>query len=142
MYTQEQLDLKAYIEQSNAKFIADCKAKGSTFICTPVSDIDHWAECGIFNIAQYEHSSAVGIYMDVYKDVHGVKPRWMNFNQMTTEEIYQELDNLTKQAELQRLDEEAYEAEQKRLHQERKKLNSYKPNLPFANLKSLMSTAK
>ena len=39
-------------------------------------------------------------HYDFYKDVHGVRPRWMNYDAMTEQELEQELDSLSKQAEV------------------------------------------
>jgi len=39
-------------------------------------------------------------HYDFYKDVHGVRPRWMNYDAMTEQELEQELESLSKQAEV------------------------------------------
>lgn len=39
-------------------------------------------------------------HYDYYKDVHGVRPRWMNYDAMTEAELEAELDDLSKQAEV------------------------------------------
>lgn len=38
-------------------------------------------------------------HYDFYKDVHGVRPRWMNYEAMTEQELEQELEQLGKEAE-------------------------------------------
>jgi len=45
-------------------------------------------------------------HYDFYKDVHGVRPRWMNYDAMTEQELEQELDQLSREAEVQRIEEE------------------------------------
>lgn len=47
-------------------------------------------------------------HYDFYKDVFGIRPRWMNYDAMTEAELEAELDQLSKQAEVQA----AIEAEQ------------------------------
>jgi len=42
----------------------------------------------------------VATHYDFYKDVHGVRPRWMNYDAMTEQELEQELDALSKEAEV------------------------------------------
>lgn len=39
-------------------------------------------------------------HYDFYKDVHGVRPRWMNYDEMSEQELEAELKNLSKQAEV------------------------------------------
>lgn len=128
-FTAEQLELQAYIQAENEKAVQ----AGAMF--TTTDEIEHWAEYGIFNIEQYRHFSAVGCYIDVYKSIHGIKPRWMDFSQMTTEQIYEDLDHMVK-AE-QRWEQEQKEAEAK-IIAERKRNNQYRPNNPFAGLDQLI----
>ena len=40
-------------------------------------------------------------HYDFYKDVYGIRPRWMNYEAMTEQELEVELDNLSKQAEVE-----------------------------------------
>ena len=40
-------------------------------------------------------------HYDFYKDVYGIRPRWMNYEDMSEQELEQELDNLSKQAEIE-----------------------------------------
>lgn len=46
------------------------------------------------------------IHYDFYKDVHGIRPRWYNYDAMTVEELQAELDQLSKEAEVQAREEE------------------------------------
>lgn len=39
-------------------------------------------------------------HYDFYKDVHGIRPRWMDYDAMTEEDLEKELDSLSKQAEV------------------------------------------
>ena len=50
-------------------------------------------------------------HYDFYKDVHGVRPRWMDYDSMTEQDLEAELDNLSKQAEV-------VFAEEKRMQEE------------------------
>lgn len=40
-------------------------------------------------------------HYDFYKDVHGIRPRWMNYDLMTEEELEQELEQLGRDSEQQ-----------------------------------------
>lgn len=40
-------------------------------------------------------------HYDFYKDVYGIRPRWMNYEDMSEQQLEQELDNLSKQAEIE-----------------------------------------
>ena len=50
-------------------------------------------------------------HYDFYKDVHGIRPRWMNYDAMTEQELEQELDSLSKQAEVVFAEEEQMQKE-------------------------------
>lgn len=41
------------------------------------------------------------IHYDMYKDVHGIRPRWFNYEAMTLEQINKELDQLQKDLEVE-----------------------------------------
>lgn len=49
-------------------------------------------------------------HYDWYKDVHGVRPRWMNYDAMTEADLEAELDQLSKEAEVVAREEAAQEA--------------------------------
>ena len=82
-------ELQAHIEAENAKH------KDSFF--SVVSDPAHWAGYGIYTVAEYEHHMAVESYIDFFKEVNGIKPRWMDFSGVSTKEIYNMMDRLTAQ---------------------------------------------
>lgn len=50
-------------------------------------------------------------HYDFYKDVHGIRPRWMNYDAMTEQELEQELEQLGREAEVQAKE----EAEQQKI---------------------------
>jgi hypothetical protein len=41
-----------------------------------------------------EKQEAIEIYYNIYKSINGVKPRWKDFDNMTVEEIYADLDRI------------------------------------------------
>lgn len=80
------------------------------------------------------------ILSDMWKDVYGSRPRHFNVNEMTIEEIQSQLDSLQNQINYQHELEQQQKIAEQQAHAERKRLNAYKPNLVFANLKQLMES--
>lgn len=52
-----------------------------------VEDEAHWAKYGIHTAEELDHYLAVQCYIDLYKDRHNIKPRWMDFSKMTADEV-------------------------------------------------------
>lgn len=52
-----------------------------------VEDEAFWAEYGIRTAEELDHYLAEQAYVNVYKSIHGIKPRWMSFDTLTTAEI-------------------------------------------------------
>ena len=51
------------------------------------------------------------IHYDYYKDVHGIRPRWMNYDAMSEAELEAELDQLGREAEVQAREEALQQAQ-------------------------------
>jgi hypothetical protein len=92
--TNDQIALVAHIEAKNAKTQEWVDAAPGRWAGMITTDVDHWAGYGITTVAQYEHYMAVAAYVNCYKDINGVKPRWMNFDAMSTAEIEADLNAL------------------------------------------------
>jgi len=45
-------------------------------------------------------------HYDFYKDVHGIRPRWMNYDDMTEAELEAELEQLGRESEIQAREEQ------------------------------------
>jgi hypothetical protein len=140
-YTADQLSLKAHIDKENADFRTMVEAEGGTVCMTTTDDIAHWAAYDIFTIDAYEHYMASAEHTDCYKDLNGIKPRWMDYDNMTTKEIHQETLGLYGEAKEQIRFREEQDAEDKLEDQARKDANAYKPNLVFAGLADLIKAA-
>jgi hypothetical protein len=52
-----------------------------------VEDAAHWAGYGIHTAEELDHYLNVEGYINLYKDRHGIKPRWMDFSKMTADEV-------------------------------------------------------
>lgn len=92
--TADQIALVAHIEAENAKAQAWAEEKEGRFAGMVVTDPAHWAEQNITTVAQYDHYMASMTHYEVYRDIHGIKPRWMDYDAMTTEEIQAEIDEM------------------------------------------------
>lgn len=88
-FTQDQVALQAHIEAENTAH------EGLYFSVT--TDLAHWASYDITTIDQYEHYMAVEDYIDCYKSVNGIKPRWMDFDSMTVAQLRVEADALSEE---------------------------------------------
>jgi len=110
-YTADQLALKAHIEASNAEWVAQCEARGATFYTTTTTDLDHWAESGVFSVEDYERHSLICEISDASKEAYGFRLR-MDWDSMSMEELREEASRVWQYA--------VAEAE---LEQEREKLD-------------------
>lgn len=96
-FTQEQLALQAHIKADNEAFVARCKAEGATAWGVTVDDPAHWAEYGVFNIAQYERYSLVSYISDAHKDAHGFRPRHFDYDSMSMQELEKLADQISQE---------------------------------------------
>ena len=102
--TSDQIALQNFIKASNEA----SKAKG--FIGMIVEDIEFWIERDINSVEQFEIHEAQCTLWDIYKDVYGVRPRHMDINNMSLDELQHEIDFLCGRLEWQ-LEAERKEAE-------------------------------
>lgn len=114
-FTVDQQALKAHIELANAKMGGSLET---------VSDPSHWERCGVTTIQQFEHYNASECYINLYEDANGIKPRWINFDELSVEEIQQMIGS-----EFSGGDEV-----------ETRSVDTYVPNTPFAGLKDLIQS--
>jgi hypothetical protein len=91
--TEAQNELTQHLYNINA----EAKANGSPFEI--VTDLAHWAKYEVYSVEDFEHYDARAEYWDLYKSVNGVRPRWVNFDEMTTEEIREDIRDLQAQLE-------------------------------------------
>ena len=105
-----------------------------------VDELSHWHDYNIYTVAQFDHYDAQTTHYELYNDVHEIKPRWIKYSEMTTEQINAEIDSLVEESKSQEQREKENAEEYSRIVQQRKAKNSYKPNNAFAGLKDLMKT--
>lgn len=135
-YTEEQLALKVYLEERNAKSKAYYEANGYTFYTLPSEDLDHWVKYGVNNIAQFEHQMAAGTHSDMTKELHGSRVRYP-YSEMSTEDINEDIDRMGKMLKDREKELEAMEEQEAKKLLERKKANKYQGNFAFAALRDM-----
>ena len=74
--TANQTALVAHIEAENVKTQEWLAAGAGRWAGMVTADVAHWAGYGITTVEQYEHHMAVETYIDVFKSINGIKPRW------------------------------------------------------------------
>lgn len=62
------------------------------------SDQEHWAKYGVNTGEELARYLAIETYIDLYKDLYNIKPRHMNWDGYSTEEIQQMVDDLSMEA--------------------------------------------
>jgi len=114
MNTTAQNELEVYISAQNNKTIAwvnEDPSKRWAGLCS--AEASHWAQYGVFSVADYELHSAKEILWDLYKTVNGVRPRHLNMDSMTLQDVEEQIARLDRQWEAeapQREAEAAWEA--------------------------------
>ena len=96
--------LAEYLRERNAKteaWVAEDPANRWAGMYT--EDLNHWAEMGITTVAELERYEMETSIWDLFKDVHGFRPRNIDFKSMTDEDLKSEyrvlIDELERQAE-------------------------------------------
>lgn len=74
-------------------------------------DLAHWAEIGVHTVEDFESYELVSLVWDMYKDVTGCRPRHMDFDSMSLEDLRKEADYLGRQMEASIRADEEWEAE-------------------------------
>jgi hypothetical protein len=64
-----------------------------------VEDLDHWAEYGVYTVAQFQRYELESMVWEMYKDVTGFRPRHLDFKSMSDEELNDLTDYLGRQME-------------------------------------------
>lgn len=80
-------ELIAHIEAENAKVQAWAAEKPGRFVGMVTTDLEHWNSMGVYTVADYERHMAIAAHYDGFKAINGVRPRWIDYDSMTTEEI-------------------------------------------------------
>jgi hypothetical protein len=94
-FTDSQLELQAHLENKKTEVLAwideDPDNRWGGY---PTTDVEHWAAMGITSVEQYERYNLEATVWDLYKEVHGMRPRHMNFAEMTNIQLEQLIERL------------------------------------------------
>jgi hypothetical protein len=86
-----------------ANHIAALNAKAQAWIdedpnnrwmCQYISDIGYWNSIGVHTVEDFERYELENTIWGVYKEVHGVRPRSINFKDMSIAELKEMLTDL------------------------------------------------
>lgn len=97
--TADQLALVKYIQERNAETKEWLAAGPRRMAGIIAEDAEHWAANGVYSVEQYHHYQAAANHYDIFKSVHGIRPRWYDYDTMTTEEIENEISNMVAEYE-------------------------------------------
>ncbi len=77
-------------ERNRARTAAD-----SALCCGVLAeDPAFWADCGVVTAQELDRYLLIETIFDVYKSVRGIKPRWYNFDDMTTAQLEDFLEGI------------------------------------------------
>lgn len=94
--------LAQYLRERNAKTEAwVAEDPDNRWAGMYTEDLSHWAEMGIYTVAQLERYDMETTIWDLYKDVTGIRPRHMDFKSMSDEDLRKEYDYLVGQLKWQ-----------------------------------------
>lgn len=88
-----------YAIATNAEINTRAKAEGWTFWTTLPEDPIYWAESGLKTGADVLRRDLIATYSDTYKEIHGIRPRWVDFTDSSISDIEAELSRLYKESE-------------------------------------------
>lgn len=74
------------------QWLASCPGGAAGFLSEEPS---YWAEQGIFTGEDLDRSMAVETYSDAYKEIHGIRPRWVNWEGAPAAEIWEAVKSLS-----------------------------------------------
>ncbi len=127
------ISLEEHISNENAAL----EAKGLD--CYIETDLTYWAEMDITTTEQFIHMELSTEHYERYSEVFNIKPRWYQYDEMSIAQLQHGIDEINKRAAEMAQDlVDSQESEKIRVQKMNEK-NSYKPNLAFANLKSMLA---
>ena len=100
-------DVAGYIRAKTEARNAQAQAEGWTFWSNPCPSLADEFD----NVYEYEHRFACSDYSDYYKELNGIRPRWVLTSQMTLAQVEALLDGLSAEAEAKAEQEKEWQAE-------------------------------
>ena len=96
-------------EINEEEHAARCRGEKVCFRLT--EDQHHWDEQGVHTAEELDMYLLVSTHWDLYKEVYGVRPRWIDYTKLTQADVQQMIDVLWEQQERERKQE--FEGKQK-----------------------------
>ena len=110
-------DVAGYIRAKTEARNAQAQAEGWTFWSNPCPSLaDDFA-----NVYEYEHSFACSDFSDWYKELYGIRPRWVRTSQMTLAQVEAKLDQLGAEADAKAESEKEWRAIEEEQNAERER---------------------
>jgi len=78
------VEYAARLNEETRAWLAEDAGRGAGLL---VEDQDFWAERGILSGLHLARYLAASTFSDMYKEKHGVRPRWVNFEDKSLAEI-------------------------------------------------------
>jgi hypothetical protein len=104
--------LASYLADRNAATLAwVAEDPANRWAGTYTEDLAHWAELGVLTVRDFHRYEMVTSYSDLYKDVCGIRPRGMDLDSMSYEELEKEYNYLMTQLDRAIEANERYNAE-------------------------------
>ncbi len=94
---------------------------------------------GITDCETFDRDMLIGSISDAHKDLHGIRPRWYNWDEMTTEALVGMLHGIALELDEQCKTEAEQEAEHVEACQHYMATGKPATHNPFANLASLLA---
>lgn len=112
--TTSELELIAFLQEKERKSLAwvaeDPQNRGTTL---PIYELSFLRARGWTSIAAYNRAQLEAEYWDSYKEIHGMRPRWINFDSLSDERLEEMIDGLDQDRVWREKERAAYVAEQK-----------------------------
>lgn len=112
--TAAELELIAMLKEQERKSLAwvaeDPQNRGTTL---PIYELSFLREQGWTSIAAYNRAQLEAEYWESYKEIHGIRPRWVNFDSLSDERLQQMIQGLDEDRMWREKEREAYVAAQK-----------------------------
>ncbi len=108
-------------------------------VFTVEQDFNALLERGVDSVEKYLHEDAASYHYDAYKEIHGIRPRWIRYSELSLEEINRMNDLLIEESNFMAEMERTEQEEEKKFQKEVAARNEYKPNLAFESLGSLLN---
>tara|TARA_E500000331_G_scaffold44294_1_gene36987 strand:- start:4371 stop:4835 length:465 start_codon:yes stop_codon:yes gene_type:complete len=122
-------DVLGFIQAEAERINARGKAEGWQFWTVPcITLADDFA-----NVYEYMHSFACSDFSDGYKEVYGIRPRWVKTSEMSLEEVEALVKDLNEESEAMWKAEQEEREEQEKLEREEIALG-VKPPTPLVVL--------